>query len=103
MPRGGRRSGAGAPKGNTNALRHGLYSRRVAYSALVLAAVPEFRALFLAMQASERSPRRATVHRALTDAARIVLNDPELAGSIRQIVNQRLRNVLIQIRQSDPE
>ncbi|HUF53903.1 MAG TPA: hypothetical protein VMR52_09050 [Dehalococcoidia bacterium] len=39
--RGGRRKGAGAPKGNLNALKHGRRSRQVTKLAAALATVPE--------------------------------------------------------------
>ncbi len=44
MPRGGRRPGAGAPKGNLNALRHGLRSKQVQQIAKEFARSPAVRA-----------------------------------------------------------
>ncbi len=41
--RGGRRPGAGAPKGNLNALKHGANSRQLQQLAIALAIVPEAR------------------------------------------------------------
>jgi len=41
--RGGRRPGAGAPKGNLNALKHGANSRQLQQLALALSLVPEAR------------------------------------------------------------
>ena len=43
MPRGGRRPGAGAPKGNYNAFKHGRNSRRIRELAEILALVPPTR------------------------------------------------------------
>jgi hypothetical protein len=43
MPRGGRRPGAGAPKGNFNALKHGTYSRQFARLGALIAASPAAR------------------------------------------------------------
>jgi len=43
MPRGGKRPGAGAPKGNLNALKHGLRSQQVRALSLALAQIPLFR------------------------------------------------------------
>jgi hypothetical protein len=40
MPRGGRRPGAGAPKGNLNAVKHGAYSRQFAQLGALVAASP---------------------------------------------------------------
>ena len=43
MPRGGRRPGAGAPKGNYNAFKHGKRSRRLRELSAILALVPRTR------------------------------------------------------------
>jgi len=40
MPRGGKRPGAGAPKGNINALKHGRRSRQIAKLGAIIAASP---------------------------------------------------------------
>jgi hypothetical protein len=45
-PWGGYRPGAGAPRGNLNALRHGRYSVRVRRLARRLEQDPEFRAVY---------------------------------------------------------
>jgi hypothetical protein len=42
-PRGGRRPGAGAPRGNTNALKTGAHSRRYADAIRLIAAIPAYR------------------------------------------------------------
>jgi hypothetical protein len=58
MPRGGRRPGAGAPRGNTNALRSGNHSRRMreAWRALQLLVEqwdePKLRAIIAAIRAA---------------------------------------------------
>lgn len=49
MPRGGKRPGAGAPIGNTNALRHGRRSPRVHAVVRAIWGIPEVRRLFLAI------------------------------------------------------
>jgi len=43
MPRGGKRPGAGAPRGNLNALKHGLRSQQVRSLSLALAQIPLLR------------------------------------------------------------
>ena len=43
MPRGGKRPGAGAPKGNMNAMKHGAYSRQFAQVGALLAQDPSIR------------------------------------------------------------
>ena len=40
MPRGGPRPGAGAPKGNLNALKHGKMSRQLKQVSVILAVLP---------------------------------------------------------------
>ena len=47
MPKGGKRPGAGAPKGNLNALKHGRRSRQFAALGAVIAASPSARKLLL--------------------------------------------------------
>lgn len=47
MPRGGRRPGAGAPKGNLNALKHGRRSRQFAEIGAIFANNPEVRKMLL--------------------------------------------------------
>jgi hypothetical protein len=49
MPRGGKRPGAGAPKGNMNALKHGRRSRQLAEVAVLLASDPNVRDTLLAL------------------------------------------------------
>ena len=58
---GGRRPGAGAPKGNMNALKHGRRSRRMATLGMMLAADPKTRAALLAIADKwERKQMKAT-------------------------------------------
>ncbi len=52
MPHGGRRPGAGAPKGNLNGLKHGRNSRRFQELANALAEPPEAATLFLPITAA---------------------------------------------------
>ena len=47
MPRGGKRPGAGAPRGNMNNLKHGRYSRQFAQVGALLASDPTVRAALL--------------------------------------------------------
>jgi hypothetical protein len=49
MPRGGRRSGAGAPKGNLNAFRNGNYSKRAPMVYEAILAHPDWHALAVAL------------------------------------------------------
>ena len=58
MPRGGRRKGAGAPKGNLNALKHGTYSRQFARLGAILAASPAARESLLHLLARQEARGR---------------------------------------------
>ena len=58
MPRGGRRPGAGARKGNINALKHGRRSRRLNELGAQLAASPAVRQLLLRLASREESAAR---------------------------------------------
>jgi hypothetical protein len=61
MSRGGRRPGAGAPKGNLNALKTGQYSKQFARIGRLLAAEPRFRAQLLDIGAKlELEQQKAT-------------------------------------------
>ncbi len=70
MPRGGRRPGAGAPRGNLNAYKHGRNSAQHNRLAQIIAADPE--ALALLKEFAERD-RRAKA-RAQTKAIRLLDN-----------------------------
>ena len=61
--RGGRRPGAGAPKGNLNALKHGENSRQLQQLALALSLVPDARKALnrLARRRRRREARARTV------------------------------------------
>ncbi len=60
MPSGGRRHGAGAPKGNRNRLRHGLASRRVQESLLPsLTTYPFLHRWFLNFQRKAQRNKKA--------------------------------------------
>ena len=63
MPRGGKRPGAGAPKGNLNALKHGRHSERLRKARLLanaLAQIPEVRELLLALRRQHEQEIRQT-------------------------------------------
>jgi hypothetical protein len=89
--RGGRRPGAGAPRGNMNALKSGAYSRQFAELGRLLAADPKIRAVLLNVatragrkfktaneeaaylltrgpSASRKTPRRSTLPKAASAA-----------------------------------
>jgi hypothetical protein len=65
MPRGGRRPGAGAPKGNWNALTTGLRSKRLQDLVLSLRDDPQFVAVYrLIIEAAARKKRRDDAQKA---------------------------------------
>ena len=60
MPRGGRRPGAGAPKGNINALKYGRQSKQLKSVLAALVNMPELRHYLLEVQKRQaRQSRRA--------------------------------------------
>ncbi len=62
MPRGGRRPGAGAPKGNMNALKSGRYSQRLKDVLAAMSQVPEIRDYFNAVRRRQlRQERQSAV------------------------------------------
>ena len=69
MPRGGRRKGAGAPRGNLNALKHGRYSKQFAEIGALLAMDPTVRESLL--QACRRTEQRQDTANEIA-AARLV-------------------------------
>ena len=58
MPRGGRRPGAGAPKGNFNGLRTGLHSPRVRAAIRAIVADPVLWRALHRLNADPEAPRR---------------------------------------------
>jgi hypothetical protein len=58
MPRGGKRPGAGAPKGNLNALKHGERSRQFARLGALLAASPAARQVLLRLADRDEAEQR---------------------------------------------
>ncbi len=97
MPRGGRRRGAGAPKGNLNAVKSGRYSRRLRAIATGLALVPEVREFLLEFNRRKlREQRRAeriaikAVQDFLSEFPQ--LNNPLIAYLKRSPPNQEKHN-----------
>ena len=88
MPRGGRRPGAGAPRGNLNALKHGRHSAQLQQLALTLALLPHVRDTFIKFARRQRHRRRAAAnagHQLLTQLLRACLvglqdNQPATPG-----------------------
>ena len=85
MPHGGKRPGAGAPKGNLNALKSGRRSRQLKIVIGALVAAPSVRRVMLqlAQQDIRRNPRlRDTI------AALARLSDPRWQRSIKRAAKE---------------
>jgi len=81
MPHGGKRPGAGAPKGNLNALKSGRRSRQLKVVIAALVAAPSVRRVMLRLAGQDirRNPRlRETI------AALARLSDPRWQRSIKR-------------------
>ena len=78
-PRGGRRPGAGAPRGNLNALKHGRRSRQFAEIGAILAADPRTVAVLLEHSRLKANKDRRAVQVAASLAANIYVHDRLIA------------------------
>ncbi len=93
MPRGGKRPGAGAPKGNMNGLKHGRYSKQHKRLAEVIAGDPECQTLLLDIAKRYRKAQarqRARAIRLLNDIVDRVREREAWAANERYELNQRI-------------
>ncbi len=90
MPRGGKRPGAGAPKGNLNALRSGARSQQVKAVLIALLTVPETRRVLLHFSRMEQR-RLQLLQKAVNRYARL-LQGPSKRRSINAVKRSQLRN-----------
>ena len=81
MPRGGKRPGAGAPRGNLNGLKSGRYSKQVQALKLALRAVPRTAELLGNLDAAS-DQKRALFARALHHYAELLLLNPQAIQSM---------------------
>ncbi len=88
MPRGGRRPGAGAPKGNLNGLKHNRYSKQFKGLVETLAAIPEVRDSLKAFS-SRKSQRE---RKAQEQARRLLIR--YIKAKMPQELNQKLLGIL---------
>jgi hypothetical protein len=89
-PRGGRRPGAGAPLGNTNALTLGAYSRRYGYAVRLIAALPALNR-YLNELINTPGPRALERRRRFLDATRHVIETrPRFAAELEAIIYRDL-------------
>ncbi len=84
--RGGRRPGAGAPKGNLNGLKTGAHSPRVKAVLRAIAENPESRAVFLALAQKGALQRRQT--REMVIALARLMHDRPIAEEARRRLNE---------------
>ena len=93
--RGGRRPGAGAKRGNINALKTGRYSNRVRALRGVLQALPQHKALLAGMTRGDKR-RAETLGYALMFYGEIVLHIAG-GGSLDDVTEAQLRDRLIEV------
>lgn len=86
MPRGGRRPGAGAPKGNFNAVKGGAYSRRMRFAMAVLLTVPEYRLMLKFLHTAGEEAHRD--FRDLMVATTRILYDQPTSAEIRALIDR---------------
>jgi len=91
MPRGGPRPGAGAPRGNLNALKTGAHSKQLRAAIGALLAVPQTRRAMLALpEQKQRDTRR--FRDIIFNAAKLI-HDTELSESISRQLEQQIRRL----------
>ena len=90
-PRGGRRPGAGAPKGNLNAFKTGRYSKRLAALRAALDAMPKTANTLLQMTGRDRRKMEMLAH-GLQSYAEILLLVAR-GGSIDDLANPQLHKI----------
>jgi hypothetical protein len=95
-PRGGRRPGAGAPKGNFNALKTGDYARRLTAASWVAVLVPEVADAFRYLSKQADLKQRREFLDVLAETYKGMQQDPGLAKSIKELFLQRINEVLEQ-------
>ena len=88
-PRGGKRPGAGAPRGNLNALKTGRYSKRLAGLRAALTAMPATASLLVQMTGRDRRKMEMLAHGLQSYAEMLLLT--ARGGSIDDLREPRLR------------
>ncbi len=84
--RGGARPGAGAPRGNTNALQTGAYARRTRNALKLIMAIPTLNTYYQTLRA-RTGPRAHQRQRNLIDAAQhVIATHPNLAAELEALI-----------------
>src|SRR5262249_16071832 len=92
MPRGGPRPGAGAPKGNQNALKTGRYSQNHRRAVMIIAAVPELRQYLVALLRAYRRDQMKAIDNDISLSLAALAQSPRLRRIIKDYVSQHVRN-----------
>ena len=93
MPRGGKRPGAGAPRGNLNAVKAGRYSPRLQAIAKALAADPEVNAFLLGFQRRQKRNQRKAAKIALQALQEFVLQIPDKNNPLVEYLRRSLASL----------
>ncbi len=99
MPRGGRRPGAGAPKGNLNALKTGRYSRQFQTAIDALAGSDELRPVLTAIMRHKRRERLR--FQALMIVSAKLMYNARFSTAIRRKLEQYLESECAQPESED--
>jgi hypothetical protein len=100
--RGGHRPGAGAPRGNTNALKHGVYSPRHLNAAVLIAVIPDLQVYIQRLLRADRDDARRKHAHIMAVARYALLNHPALEGSIKQYVIYKLSAAAAELNYATP-
>ena len=100
LRRGGRRPGAGTPRGNFNAVKHGMRSERVRRGMIILALLPEVVDALRTLKQVDAQTYRQRLLEAVLTAKRAALMDPDLAQSIQTLIQLRFQAAQAAARQT---
>ncbi len=87
---GGRRPGAGAPRGNFNGLKTGRHSKRLVAITRGIAAVPEVRDILLEMNRQQRRQQRKAERLAYKTLLRLLGHMPTASNQVLAYLKQTL-------------
>ena len=96
MPRGGNRPGAGAPRGNMNAVKTGQYSVRLRAIARALGEVPQIRDMLVETERRQNKHQRKAQRLALQALQDIVSGIPDVNNPLIPYLIGSLPNSEIQ-------
>ncbi len=99
--RGGRRPGAGAPKGNMNALKSGRYSKQMKALRLALQAMPATSDVVRRFDAAG-TEKRTMLARALQHYAELLIAEPLVISNIIDLLKQSTKTPQSDLTQTQP-